>query len=368
MSDDCSSTKAIKRLKYTLKSSEFGKLHGIRIHQYLGSSTKGFAALSFKNVRHLSKPLVMPKEVGYKLLWQTSRSLRNDPTLYWLGFMQELLKSETPVQKSTITFWPIIDLNPNDESCIYSTLLFVIEQAKRMRVPVPCVTFDQLLWLKACGIIEEGGLDIVARLGGFHTLMTFTHYLGAIGKVMKGSGIEELFNEVYFENTVQHIMPAKAVSRALRAHLLTEFALISILFEDTEAVNIAEVNEFVSILVKKSLEEIETFCQTPEAREIGAALEKRMQELRERSRTAKLWLQYWHHIQLLKRFIIAERTSNWSLHLQSTTDILNLFTASRHLNYAKSARLYAQQMMCLSEKHPWFHEQFENGKHAVRRN
>ena len=98
------------------------------------------------------------------------------------------------MQKSTITFSHIIDLNPNDESSIYSTLLFVIEQAKKVRVPVSCVTFDQPLWLKACGIIEEAGLDIVARLGGFHTLMS---YLGAIGKVMKGSGIEELFNKVY---------------------------------------------------------------------------------------------------------------------------------------------------------------------------
>ena len=80
MSDNCSSTKTIRRLKYTLKSSEFGKLHDIRIHQYLGSSMKGLAALNFKNVKHLSKPLVMPKEVGYDLLWQTSRSLRNDPT------------------------------------------------------------------------------------------------------------------------------------------------------------------------------------------------------------------------------------------------------------------------------------------------
>ena len=142
-----------------------------------------------------------------------------------------------------------------------------------MHVPIPCGTFDQPLWLKAYGIIEEAGLDIVARLCGFHTLMS---YLGAIGKVMKGSGIEELFNDVYAENTVQHI-----ISRALRGHLLAESALISILFEDTEAVNIAEVNEFVSVLEKKSLEEIETFCKTPEVRKIGAALEKRMRELRE---------------------------------------------------------------------------------------
>ena len=96
MSNDCSTTKIIKRLKYTFKSSEFGKLHHIQIHQYLSSSTKGLAALSFINIKHLLKPLVKPKEVGYDLLWQTSRPLRNDPTPNWLGLMQELLKSETP--------------------------------------------------------------------------------------------------------------------------------------------------------------------------------------------------------------------------------------------------------------------------------
>ena len=104
MSNDCSTTKIIKRLKYTFKSSEFGKLHHIQIHQYLSSSTKGLAALSFINIKHLLKPLVKPKEVGYDLLWQTSRPLRNDPTPNWLGLMQELLKSETPVQNQPSHF------------------------------------------------------------------------------------------------------------------------------------------------------------------------------------------------------------------------------------------------------------------------
>ena len=139
----------------------------------------------------------------------------------------------------------------------------MIQQVKRVRVPVPCVTFDQPLWWKAWGIIEEAGLDIVTRLGDFHTLMG---YLGAVGKVMKGSGIEELFNQVYAENPVQHIISGKAIWRALRAHLLADSALISILFEDTEAINIAEVNEFASVLEKKSIEEIETFCQSPDVR------------------------------------------------------------------------------------------------------
>ena len=78
-------------------------------------------------------------------------------------------------------------------------------------------------------------MDIVARLDGFHKFMS---YEGAIGKVMKGSGIEGLFNEAYTGNTVQHIISGKVVSRVLRAHLPAESALISILFEDTKAVNI----------------------------------------------------------------------------------------------------------------------------------
>ena len=365
MSDNCTNTKTIKRLDNKIKSSDFGKLHDIRIHQYLGSSSKGLAALKYETIKHLSKPLVMPREISYDLLWHMSRLFRREATPNWSGFMQDTVKEKKPVSKSTVTFLPIIDLNPNDEHCIYSTLLFVMEEAKRLRIAVPCVTFDQPLWLKACGIVEESGLGIVVRLGGFHTLMS---YLGAIGKVMKGSGIEELFNEVYAENTIQHIISGKAISRALRAHLLAESALVSMLMETViEDVDTTNVTDFINALEDKSLDEIELFCQSSEFQKIDALMEKKMLELKERSRTAKLWLQYLYHISVLKRFIIAERTSNWFLHLQSTTDMLNLFAASGHLNYAKSARLYVQQMVNLGVKHAWLSKQFENEKHAVRR-
>ena len=51
-------------------------------------------------------------------------------------------------------------------------------------------------------IIKEKDLDIVCRLGGFHMLMSF---LGGIGKLMVGSGLEEVFEEIYSEDTVKHI-------------------------------------------------------------------------------------------------------------------------------------------------------------------
>ena len=117
-------------------------------------------------------------------------------------------------RKDQISFLPIIDLNPSDEDCIYSTLLYICDHANKLRVEVPSVTFDQPLWQKSVGIIAEGNLKIVCRLGGFHMMMSF---LGSIQNLMKGSGIENLLIEVYAENTVNHIMSGKAVSGALRA-------------------------------------------------------------------------------------------------------------------------------------------------------
>lgn len=75
----------------------------------------------------------------------------------------------------------MIDMNPSDATCIFSTLKFVSEHAHRHSA-TPIFTFDQPLWWKALLIIdaEPEGSDlkkIVLRLGGFHTEMSF---LGSI--------------------------------------------------------------------------------------------------------------------------------------------------------------------------------------------
>ena len=42
--------------------------------------------------------------------------------------------------KAKIVILPIIDLNSSDYSCIYSTLLFVQDQARQLDVKTPCLT------------------------------------------------------------------------------------------------------------------------------------------------------------------------------------------------------------------------------------
>ena len=48
---------------------------------------------------------------------------------------------------------PMIDMDPTNASCIYSTLHFVADQVKKYGV-TPVLTFDQPLWMKAQHILD----------------------------------------------------------------------------------------------------------------------------------------------------------------------------------------------------------------------
>ncbi len=84
-------------------------------------------------------------------------------------------------------------------------------------------------------------------------------------------------------------------------------------------------------------------------------------------RTPQLWFQYMEMVDILCKFIKAERTGNWKLHLQAVYDMLPYLAASGHNLYAKSIHIYLQQMSKLHEEHPKVYQHFENGLHVVRR-
>ena len=105
---------------------------------------------------------------------------------------------------------------------------FAQTQFENQGIPVCPVTFDQPLYIKAADIIAASDdlTKVFVRLGGFHLLMSF---MGSIGYIMAGSGLEELWESVYAKGSVVHMMSGHAYSRALCAHFLTQSALAKIL-------------------------------------------------------------------------------------------------------------------------------------------
>ena len=69
------------------------------------------------------------------------------------------------------------------------------------------------------------------------------------------------------------------------------------------------------------------------------ALTRCNEYLSENSRAGQLCIQYIFYIDVFRRFIRPERTGNWQNHLTVVGQMLNLFAATGHFPYAKSAKL-----------------------------
>ena len=99
---------------------------------------------------------------------------------------------------------------------------------------------------------------------------------------------------------------------------------------------VRKICEFYQGFQKGSMS-ISEIAESTEVLKLEECLVKHKALLGEQSPTAKLWLQYIEYIETLKLFIRAERSGNWSLHLVAVMRMLNLFAATGHINYAKSA-------------------------------
>ena len=100
-------------------------------------------------------------------------------------------------------------------------------------------------------IVSAESFDVVFIFGGFHTM---TNFVGSIGALMKGSCLSECLETEFEINTVPKIIDGKAISRAIRAHFLTEGSLMAKLlatfvsstdidFEETETEKNEETEE-----------------------------------------------------------------------------------------------------------------------------
>lgn len=309
------------------------------------------------------------------ILWYSSWFF-HDRGPSWAGMMQSIHSGRLHPGKADIQFLPMIDHNPTDLSCIYSTLLYVCKEASRFG-KTPVITFDQPLYWKTQMIINSEPSDsplkcVVVLLGGFHIRMSF---LGCIGALMEDTGLSEVLQIAYPENTVRHILSGKAVSRAIRAHNMVDCALnvirlmeiYGIQIDEARQERVDDLNE-VEVIFNSLLNEtcsLEDVLSYPALKHIAENIETYVKQTD--SRTAKLWLQYMDMVSILRKFIVAERTGDWAMHLNSIREMMPYLAAAGHNHYTKSTYIYLQQMTDLGIEHPDIQHEFQEGKFVVRR-
>ncbi|XP_037043653.1 uncharacterized protein LOC119079700 [Bradysia coprophila] len=291
----------------------------------------------------------------------------------WSGIMQLISHGSHP-GNSSIKVLPMIDLAASDPTCIFSALHFLCKEAEKYGV-TPIITFDQPLWWKASLIIQDEPVSsrlkkIVLLLGGFHMQMSF---LGSIGYLMTGTGLQECLETVYAPNSVIHMLSGKAIQRAVRGHFLVSTAVNALITKKAESILpkidwntlFAESADLYDQLISLQLDSDE-LCSN----KLLKSLTQHFTEIKNKlldHRTAKLWIQYIEMVDLLRDFIRSERTGNWKLHLATVQKKIPYFIAAGHNNYAKSSQIYLKRMQQLEHSHPDVYKHFMSGHHVVRR-
>ena len=207
-----------------VNANEVVKNKSIPLLDYLPSDRNSISNLKLLKLKELQAPVDLSPDTYTDLLWHAKYFHRTDvPRPAWNGYMQDISKGTFPGQ-SVINMLPIIDLDPTNIKCIFSTPLFITEQATKLGINTPVVTFDQPLWLKATEIITDKSMSMVLLLGGFHMLMSF---MGSIGTIMENSGLSTVLETIYGSVSVKHMLTGKAIAMSLRGNFIVESALMA---------------------------------------------------------------------------------------------------------------------------------------------
>lgn len=333
----------VHRKNVSSSSRAIGKAGTIEVKEFRRPPNAGLKSVKIKDIYISPQHDIVPS--ASDIAWLYGKNVKSSTVPGWNGFM-ELRTEGEKYECSKIVCLPFINATPNDYSTVYTSILTAHNECKSLNQNTCVVTFDQPLFWKARDVVAcvSDFSNVIVRLGGFHLLMSF---MGAMGTIMAGSGLKELFCEVFASNSVDKILSGHAYARAVRGHSLV-YAALGRLVIDILKLEEGEIIALDTVIDSSYTSKID--LEDPLLKSVTEKLSSLLKIIEGRGPTAALWIQYFRMCTLMKNFIRAERTGDWELHLNSVRDMIPYFHAAGHLNYAKSAHLYYQDMLMLPNK------------------
>ena len=145
---------------------------------------------------------------------------------------------------------------------------------------------------------------------------------------MNGSGRKDIFDTIYADDAVAHMMSGKAVQRAFRRYILVSQCLK----KQITAKEIEDEPDFEIILTeiesiytqaKAGCVGLDALLKTDCIKRISRALaSKKYYELSKYSETSKLWVNYLQMLGVARELVVADRTGTWQMHLDAISDCL----------------------------------------------
>ena len=257
----------------------------------------------------------------------------NDNCPEFNGYNTQICRDQghLPKFKTKAMYMPLIDMTPSDPDTIMTALRQAQQITSNRGQDYIVFTADLQLYRVAVNILwayPEQFDNVVLRLGGMHTLMSF---IGSIGSLMAESGLYELLDSTFAG--VQKMMIGKKFPQNIRAlRIVVEELLRPILTGDT----VKDMHGLESIL----------------------------SDISNRSKTSHLWIDcVIKAVFIMMMYIRAEREADWCLHLTAVKEMLPYFFAAGHVNYARYGLYYLRSMEAMPKL---CQEQFLKGEHVMR--
>ena len=143
---------------------------------------------------------------------------------------------------------------------------------------------------------------------------------------------------MYASNTVVHMLTGHAYARALRAHLISSAAIVSILLETPgcmSKINLDKLRIMHQGLLKGDIS-TDSVVNEECVQQNTNTIDNLEDDIATKSRTAKMWMNYVKCVSVIRLFMRAERTGDWNLHLYCISEMIPLFHAAGHFAYMRN--------------------------------
>jgi hypothetical protein len=274
----------------------------------------------------------------------------------WSGWISRTTATGDSVQLSNIGYMqPILHPITNYQT-VQECIIRSVEVTRKLNQQFTFVTFDYAAAKIAFDIVWDKPAvykNVVVHLGAFHTMCS---YMGALGKMMSGSGFEEIIIEagVCASGSISQVVSGSHYNRAMRVHQLMLDALERLLmdkFTSQSKHDVTQSEEMQLLAQNPSFEGCSVVVNSSKYMDFAEEYLKFKDEVRKGSmgKTAQFWLIYCDCVWILLRFMEAIKENDLELYMTSMRAMCALMFSADHLNYARYLPMYYIQLKNLTK-------------------
>ena len=266
----------------------------------------------------------------------------------WSGWLSKTTEGRNTVTESRIGYMQPIMHPIMDIATVKQCLQTSMDVTKMLQQEYTLVTMDMAAAKLAYNIIwgdRESYKNVIVNLGPFHTMCS---YMGATGKMMSGSGFEDIVVEAQLcaSGSIDQVMSGKHYNRSVHVHQRMLDALEWACFR--EHVNLEHGMEsavVVSNLASQlSAENLQKAQQNEDCEIFMKEYEQFKAAVREGKygTTAQFWLQYCDSVWTLLLFQETVKENDLDLFMNSLQKMCGLLFSADHQHYGRDCWLQLQ--------------------------